>query len=580
VVVLAFDDYERVPKAKAITQSNRVKTKAPYEFGEAQQLPPTIPEKFNEKLANRIFKRRVIDFVCNRLVQHLTVSDSKISDNYTRSFVVDYTGCPILFEAGAGSATFEASRPRFMSEVPPMGEADIKFLRWGHYFSGNIIAFSVDGDFIPIALMHCEHQRRRAWEWRQQQGKQEQQDDKGEPPKEFEVALYRLKFRMPLPKRSTSAADPTQRTLVSKAAATASTAGKLNRMSLGMSLPHNASVGDDEPISSRGSTRREYEYVNIPVLYDALHERFAAMFPTYVRDPQHRWHYMRLLAVLIGLSGTDFSRGLPLVGPMTLWNMLHSDRSVFASLLEAYDPSRGLMRTRLACDTFASAIYLNKFSSHFKKACIAASAIGKISPSRRQICQNSDGSDTECDNEDDFEQYLAEQEKQSGLGSVLHSLSRSALSDKTKTTLPSTLRVLTTLRNINWILHYWSCRVPMPSQDPGTEGTLWNYEACYPDPINRRFGFAHRRNDRKHGSCAILWFDEAEELAKKERREAKKNKKSRKRSSSSSSSSGEMKAHKKRKDVAAARAADVVGDDSDDEKERADNGDQKDRDTE
>lgn len=60
-VVLAFDDYERVPPSKAITQANRSKKKAPYEFGEGQQLPPTIPCGYNDKLSNRIFKRRVID---------------------------------------------------------------------------------------------------------------------------------------------------------------------------------------------------------------------------------------------------------------------------------------------------------------------------------------------------------------------------------------------------------------------------------------------------------------------------------------------------------------------------------------
>ena len=32
-VVLAFDDYERVPASKAITQANRSKKKAAYEFG-------------------------------------------------------------------------------------------------------------------------------------------------------------------------------------------------------------------------------------------------------------------------------------------------------------------------------------------------------------------------------------------------------------------------------------------------------------------------------------------------------------------------------------------------------------------
>lgn len=70
-VVLAFDDYDRVPMAKSITQANRSKKKAPYEFGEGQQLPPTIPHAYNDKLSNRIFKRRVIDMVGPILQLHI-----------------------------------------------------------------------------------------------------------------------------------------------------------------------------------------------------------------------------------------------------------------------------------------------------------------------------------------------------------------------------------------------------------------------------------------------------------------------------------------------------------------------------
>jgi hypothetical protein len=39
---------------------------------------------------------------------------------------------------------------------------------------------------------------------------------------------------------------------------------------------------------------------------------------------------MLMLAVLIRLRGTDFSRGLPLVGPMTVWQMMQvCDLSLF-----------------------------------------------------------------------------------------------------------------------------------------------------------------------------------------------------------------------------------------------------------
>ncbi len=49
-VVLAFDDYYHVPRAKATTQANRAKAKAEYDFREGQNLQPTIPDRYNEKL--------------------------------------------------------------------------------------------------------------------------------------------------------------------------------------------------------------------------------------------------------------------------------------------------------------------------------------------------------------------------------------------------------------------------------------------------------------------------------------------------------------------------------------------------
>lgn len=44
--------------------------KAAYDFAEGQQLPLAIPPGYNQKLTNRIFKRRVIDMICNLLLEH------------------------------------------------------------------------------------------------------------------------------------------------------------------------------------------------------------------------------------------------------------------------------------------------------------------------------------------------------------------------------------------------------------------------------------------------------------------------------------------------------------------------------
>ena len=96
--------------------------------------------------------------------------------------------------------------------------------------------------------------------------------------------------------------------------------GRGQPLGLSSSSQHNlqpaaatsAAAGARERASS---APREWEYVDIPKLHAGMQEAFTRICPMVTRNPLHRYHYMRMLAVLIGLSGTDFSRGLPHVGP-------------------------------------------------------------------------------------------------------------------------------------------------------------------------------------------------------------------------------------------------------------------------
>lgn len=495
-VVLAFDDYERVPMAKAITQANRVKKRAPYEFGEAQQLPPTMPAQYNEKLSNRIFKRRVIDMVCNRVLEHMFVS---ASERYTRKFVVDYTGCPILFEAAQGQTSFDCRKPTFLTELPPMGEADIKYLRWAEHFKGDMIAYSVDGDFIPIALMSYEarmHKLRE--EHRRIQQQQPSVDASRLLSPVYNIAIYRIKYKA----HATSAASATATT-----AATAKQAalmkGQLTLMAAGdkskgarnknrLVLSGSAAAMPETSADSGKATThapREFEYVNVPKLYLALRSVFASFSPASKRQPLHQYHYMRMFAVLIGLGGTDFSRGLPFIGPGTLWGMLSSDQSVFSALLQSYDPARGMTDADDACSLFACSIYMCKFATHFKKVAIAAPLLltrTPLSSSSRK------GNDSDGGEDDGFE-------------AVRDVLLSSQLSEKTRADLPSSARVNATFRNINWLLHYWTCTPPRnigndgdgddDAQKPKTSSSsLWDYSVCYPDPVCAEYGFKYRKD--------------------------------------------------------------------------------------
>jgi hypothetical protein len=519
-VVLAYDDYERVPMAKAITQANRVKKKAAYEFGEGSQLPPTMPAQYNEKLSNRVFKRRVIDMVCNRVLEHIAVSPS---ERYSRSFVLDYTGCPVLFQAPPGRDRFQGGRPTFLVDMPPMGEADVKYLRWAEHFDGNMIAYSIDGDFIPIALMSYEAKMLKLR--KQHKGDQQQLQRSQQPCHVHSIAIYRIKYKAP----GTAAAappKPRQDKLQSKIAMVP--VGRGNKKArLGLAMPAASAAADsnskaegNSAASVKSSPIREFEYVDIPKLYLALRNAFSSFAPSCKRQPLHHYHYMRMLAVLVGLGGTDFSRSLPYVGPATLWGMLSSHSSVFSSLLRSYDPAEGRTDAEDACNAFASSIYMCKFATHFKSAQQSQMKYSALTLGAKRTRE--DSSSTSDSDEDE-----------GGFQEVMQTLQASQLSERTKRDLPSSARVNATFRNINWLLQYWTCTPPIKRNESGTgqdnnapvdatPSTLsaWDYSVCYPDPVCAEYGFKYRKcctKKGKHAShgkvqggshAAVRWLDD------------------------------------------------------------------------
>jgi hypothetical protein len=156
---------------------------------------------------------------------------------------------------------------------------------------------------------------------------------------------------------------------------------------------------------------------------------------------------------------------------------------------------------------------MQKFATHFRKA--------KFSLEDGNLKTKS-----ACDSDSEDEM--------TGMHAVLDVLRDSGLSDKTRETLPSALKVHVTFRNINWLLHYWTCVPPVRSstaadqqgQDAAVVGE-WDYSGCYPNPISKEFGFKRRtsaaskgKRKRKTGGagkstagktapmCSVMWYDE------------------------------------------------------------------------
>lgn len=71
-----------------------------------------------------------------------------------QALIIDFIGCPVHFARDPETGKV---KHQYLADIPPNGECDIKFTRWARCY-GDMIAHSVDGDFLLIALMEHERQ--------------------------------------------------------------------------------------------------------------------------------------------------------------------------------------------------------------------------------------------------------------------------------------------------------------------------------------------------------------------------------------------------------------------------------------
>jgi hypothetical protein len=321
VVILAFDVYDFVPAAKQITQHNRVKTKVKVDFNDYQQLPAKIPDNYSDCICNRTFKKKVISMVVEHIIDYL-VSD--MGDG--QKLIIDYTQCPI--EMCVDAATKEVTH-NFMHDVPVMGECDVKFTRWIQRY-GSCVLHSVDGDFIPIALLEYERQLRDA-----DTSKSENRSTKLGPANVANIN-----------QNSANVANISQ-----NSANVANIA--IYRMECNISGQKRGA----------GSTARPMEYVNIKPLYETITQCLKKCHMGQALPPNLSLHQVDLWAYLVGLTGTDFSRSIPNIGTNSVWAFM-SKRGIFRDLVSAYDPTTGQMDVNIICDKVISKLYVEKYTQH------------------------------------------------------------------------------------------------------------------------------------------------------------------------------------------------------------------------
>jgi hypothetical protein len=227
-VILAFDNYAHVPRAKCMTQAKRRKHVPQISFSEHAELPCMVPEgeHWTQCIANRTFKARVIDLVLLRLPPLLLPPGEA---HAKKRLIVDY-GEPLEYrydthERRVRCAPFEAG-------LAALGEADIKFARYADRFR-KLMVDSIDGDSIPIALLHFERRLR----------------TQSDPP---QVSVYRMEL-----------------------GAGAGVAGTKRKAVEGQA-PETGAGTQRVTDTKQKAKRKPYEFVNIPALYESL--RQVAMF--------------------------------------------------------------------------------------------------------------------------------------------------------------------------------------------------------------------------------------------------------------------------------------------------------------
>ena len=322
-VILAFDDYAHVPEAKCMTQIKRRRHLPKLEILEREPLPSFCPsgERWDQSIANRTFKSKVIALVIDRLPNLLQLKEGQ-------TLIIDYAGCPKEFRAGEGGV-----QTRDLPELLPMGEADVKFTRYADLFK-DLLVDSVDGDSIPIALLHHE-----ACIKDLTMGTMQADDLVEAPPR---VCIYRITTRV---EKEAPKQTPKKR-------------------KLGEPTEPTKSGEPTQPTekAEKQRSKRTFEYVNIPSLYHAIREVFAQSMGR-MQSPTHSQHLMSMLLSLIGLTGTDFTRNMPQLSGRSVFGFLPD---LWLALMRSYDPSTGQMDVDSATDRLVACIYAIKYATHVK----------------------------------------------------------------------------------------------------------------------------------------------------------------------------------------------------------------------
>ena len=396
-VVLCFDNYEKVPAYKNMTQLKRSQGKKVAVFHPKQLLPPIIPEDAMLFLMNRDFKVKLVHTICNKLPSMITMERHQ-------SLIIDYKSVVLYSPLLENEKCIGCLPPKTLSQYKPMGESDVKFVRYAESM-GNALIHAIDGDYMIIALLYyCTHGMR--------------QNNK----------IFILRQQSILQNHSKAKVELSH------------SDKKRKRSILGAALHEQVCSVDDffqqEASKSKASKPSATDakqkggkkikwWVNMQMLFEHLiaigsevseewsHQIYAgaSTFPPSEAASAFFSKIVETQIFLILMAGTDFSRSFPMIGPKRIWDFwpqIVKNHRLFLDETCADE--------EYILDVIVNSMYNVLFAKHI--------------PS--YILQNHDWEVTYA--------YIQ---------------SCGTISETSKKRIPAKEQILCTIRNIRWLIKYW-----------------------------------------------------------------------------------------------------------------------------
>lgn len=308
-----------------------------------------------------------------------------------RVLIVDFKGPPKMYN-------HPTACPTDIDSLCEMGESDVKFTRYVEML-GNSIVYATDGDYIAISLLYYSVH--------------------GTNPQN-QIFIYRQLANI-------GDGDPPARRGCPRGGAAA--AGR-----------RGGGAAAQKP-------KRRMEYIHMQPVFMAAMDIMRCPMET---PPQQA---MIAFVSTMLLAGTDYSRGIPLVGPKRIVDIIPDVARHMLSVVTdengVASPRPSLMADRLTVQIYRAA----------------------------------------------FEKQLKHLPRPKDIRTALQGLQSSELSQRSKALLPSAEQVHTTCRNVCWVVHYWKDCInstPDLSQelmywfvyDPSNRQYTWSDLAAKPAPLD------------------------------------------------------------------------------------------------